>query len=82
MYAWDDDGTYDVQLSITDDENDEVVIVQSIEILNRPPEITISSEYDWTYVLSPIQFNVEERSDIDTQTPQAPMDILWDSSYP
>ena len=81
-YAWDDDGTYDVQLSITDDENDEVVIVQSIEILNRPPEITISSEYDWTYVLSPIQFNVEERSDIDTQTPQAPMDILWDSSYP
>ena len=81
-YAWDDDGTYDVQLSITDDENDEVVIVQSIEILNRPPEITISSDYDWTYVLSPIQFNVEERSDIDTQTPQAPMDILWDSSYP
>ena len=81
-YAWDDDGTYDVQLSITDDENDEVVIVQSIEILNRPPEVTISSEYDWTYVLSPIQFNVEERSDIDTQTPQAPMDTLWDSSYP
>ena len=81
-YAWDDDGTYGVQLSITDDENDEVVIVQSIEILNRPPEITISSDYDWTYVLSPIQFNVEERSDIDTQTPQAPMDILWDSSYP
>ena len=81
-YAWDDDGTYGVQLSITDDENDEVVIVQSIEILNRPPEVTISSEYDWTYVLSPIQFNVEERSDIDTQTPQAPMDILWDSSYP
>ncbi len=81
-HTWDDDGTYDVQLSITDDENDEVVVVQSIEILNRPPEISIGSEYEWTYVLSPLQFNVEERSDVDTQTPQAPMDILWDSTYP
>lgn len=81
-HSWDDDGTYDVQLSVTDDENDEVVIVQSIEILNRPPEISIGSEYEWTYVLSPLQFNVEERSDVDTQTPQAPMDILWDSTYP
>ena len=37
-HTWDDDGTYDVQLSVTDDENDEVVVVQSIEILNRPPK--------------------------------------------
>jgi len=81
-YTWDDDGAYDVQLSITDDENDEVILIQSIEILNRPPEVDIRSEYDWTYVLSPIEFNIEERGDIDTQTPQAPMDILWVSSYP
>ena len=81
-HTWDDDGTYDVQLSVTDDENDVVVVIQSIEILNRPPEISIGSEYEWTYVLSPLQFNVEERSDVDTLTPQAPMDILWDSTYP
>ncbi len=80
--SWDDDGIYYVQLSITDDENDEVSVDQSIEVLNRPPEISIGSEYDWTYVLSPIQFNVEERSDVDSQNPQAPMDLLWNSSYP
>ena len=27
-HTWDDDGTYDVQLSVTDDENDMVVVVR------------------------------------------------------
>tara|TARA_B100001175_G_scaffold315605_1_gene327521 strand:+ start:1782 stop:5318 length:3537 start_codon:yes stop_codon:yes gene_type:complete len=79
---WPDDGVFETVLVVTDDENDVSTESRSIEILNRPPEVTIGSEYEWTYVLSPIQFDVDERSDIDTQNPEAPMDILWNSSYP
>ena len=81
-FEWDDDGIFDIVIEFTDNENDLAVIGDVIEIVNRPPEITIESEYEWTNVLSPLQFNVEERSDIDTQNPQAPMDILWISDYP
>ncbi len=81
-FEWDDDGIFDIVMEFTDNENDLAVIGDVIEIVNRPPEITIESEYEWTNVLSPLQFNVEERSDVDTQNPQAPMDILWISDYP
>ena len=79
---WHDDGIFDVVLEYKDNENDMVTVNGVIEIINRPPEITIASEYEWTNVLSPLQFDVEERSDIDTLTPEAPMDILWISGYP
>ena len=79
---WDDDGIFDVVLEYMDNENDLATVGGVIEIINRPPEITVSSEYEWTNVLSPLQFDVEDRSDIDTLNQEAPMDILWITEYP
>ena len=76
-YSWDDDGAFTVRLVITDDENDQSSSESVVTILNRDPQVTVGSEYEWTPVLSPIEFNVEDVSDLDTQNPSAPVDILW-----
>ena len=77
-HTWDDDGVFSIRLVITDDENDQSWSESIVTILNREPYVTVNSEYEWTPVLSPIEFNVEDSvGDMDTQNPSAPVDILW-----
>ena len=76
-HTWDDDGVFIVRLVITDDESDQSSDESVVTILNRDPYVTVKSEYEWTPVLSPIEFNVEDVGDMDTQNPSAPVDILW-----
>ena len=78
-YTWDDDGTFLVTLTITDDENDRDYAEALITILNRPPEVAIGSNLDSVPVLSPVTFDVTESGDLDTQNPEAPIDIQWHS---
>jgi len=78
-YSWDDDGTFLVTVLVTDDESDTDYAESSVTILNRYPEITISTESDYVPVLSPVTFELTERIDLDTQNPQAPVDIQWKS---
>ena len=76
-YTWDDDGVFLVSLVVTDDENDKDYAQSYITILNRPPEVEIGSEHDSVPVMSSITFDVEESGDLDTQNPDAPIDIEW-----
>jgi len=78
-YSWDDDGTFLVTMLVTDDESDADYAESSVSILNRYPEITIGTESDNVPVLSPVTFELTERIDLDTQHPQAPVDIQWKS---
>ncbi|MEE3231620.1 MAG: CARDB domain-containing protein, partial [Candidatus Thermoplasmatota archaeon] len=78
-YTWGDDGTFLVTVTITDDENDQAYAEAPITILNRPPDVAIGSNLDSVPVLSPVTFDVIESGDLDTQNPDAPVDIQWHS---
>jgi hypothetical protein len=78
-YTWDDDGIFTVNMVVTDGENDYHSVSSDITILNRNPEIILLADSDTIPVLSPITFEITERIDQDTQTPDAPVDILWNA---
>ncbi len=77
---WSDDGEYDIFLTIIDEENDQSTIKSSILVINRPPEITITSHNYSIPVLSEVTFEITERIDLDTQSPNSPIDILWNNA--
>ena len=77
-YTWDDDGVFLVSLVVTDDENDKDYAQSYITILNRPPEVEIGSDQISVPVMSSITFDIEESGDMDTQNPDAPIDIEWE----
>ena len=76
-YTWDVDGVFLVSLVVTDDENDKDYAQSYITILNRPPEVEIGSDQSSVPVMSSITFDIEESGDMDTQNPDAPIDIEW-----
>jgi len=78
-YTWDDDGIFAVNMVVTDEENDFHSVSSQITILNRAPEITLSADSDTSPVLSPITFEITDRSDLDTLNPEAPVDISWNA---
>jgi hypothetical protein len=78
-YIWDDDGIFTVNMVVTDGENDFHSVSSDITILNRNPEIVLVADSDTIPVLSPITFEITERIDQDTQTPDAPVDIVWNA---
>ena len=79
-WSWYDDGNYSISLIITDEESDRSSTETSIIILNRPPEITLESNYETIPVLSEVTFEITERNDLDTQNPNSPVDILWNNT--
>ena len=78
-WSWPDDGSFSVEVSITDGESDKTTAQSTISILNRPPEISIGTDRDEVIVTNPITFFVTNSSDIDTLNPSAPVEILWDA---
>jgi hypothetical protein len=76
-YTWNDDGIFTVNMVITDEESDFDSVSSEIIIINRAPEITVSTDSETSPVLSPITFEITERNDLDSLNPQAPVDILW-----
>ena len=78
-YTWDDDGIFNVYMVVTDGENDFDAVNSVITVLNRNPEIILEAESETIPVLSPITFEITDRIDLDTQTPNAPVDIVWNA---
>ncbi|MBL6883280.1 MAG: hypothetical protein ISR09_02695 [Candidatus Thalassarchaeum sp.] len=76
-YIWNDDGVFTVNLVITDEESDFHSVSSDIIIINRAPEITLSADSETSPVLSPITFEITDRTDLDTLNPEAPVDISW-----
>ena len=64
---------------VTDGENDFHSVSSDITVLNRNPEIILEAESETIPVLSPITFEITDRIDLDTQTPNAPVDIIWNA---
>ncbi|MAE39280.1 MAG: hypothetical protein CL969_06655, partial [Euryarchaeota archaeon] len=75
--SWNDDGTYRVWLTVTDDENDQDSTYIDVEILNRAPWVNVSSQYPTIPVESPNVFFASDSGDLDTLNNQAPVDFLW-----
>ena len=78
-WYWPDDGSFSVEIIITDGESDKATSQSTISVLNRPPEISIGTDNNEVVVTNPITFFVTDSSDIDTQNPTAPIEILWDA---
>ncbi|MFL2963184.1 MAG: CARDB domain-containing protein [Candidatus Thalassarchaeaceae archaeon] len=79
-WSWNDDGNFSISLVITDEENDQSSAQSSIIVLNRPPEITLTSDHESIPVLSEVTFEITEWNDPDTQNPNSPIDILWNDT--
>ena len=78
-WSWGDEGEYDIFLTVSDEENDIDQEQLTIIVHNRPPEILLGAESDEVVVTHPITFQVVESSDVDSQNPSAPVELLWAS---
>ena len=78
-WSWPDDGTFSIEVLITDGESDAISAQSTISVINRPPEISIGTDYDEVVVTNQITFFVTNSSDIDTLNPSAPVEILWNA---
>ena len=76
-WSWVDDGAFAVSVLVTDEESDQSTADTTITVLNRPPVVTLGSNYDEIVVTNPVIFSVIEISDNDTRNPSAPVEILW-----
>ena len=77
---WEDDGEFEISLTIIDEESDQSSIQSSVRVLNRPPQITLISDNSTIQVFSQVTFEITERIDLDTQSPNSPVDIMWDNA--
>lgn len=75
--SWDDDGEYVVNLTVVDDEDDVVRTSVLVIVNNRPAVVNLASSAASVRVGQSLTFNAYDHSDIDTQTPEAPIDMLW-----
>ncbi|MEE2747275.1 MAG: CARDB domain-containing protein [Candidatus Thermoplasmatota archaeon] len=74
---WEDDGEYVVNLTVVDDENDATRSSLLVVVENRPAVVNLASSATSVMVGQSVTFNAYDHSDIDTVTPQAPIDMLW-----
>jgi len=79
-YTWDDDGEYQISLTVTDEESDSDTVQSSIIVNNRPPELTVEAESESIPIESSITFEVTERSDADSNNPFSPVDVAWQTA--
>ena len=75
--TWENDGEYVVNLTIVDDEGDVTQTSVLAVINNRPAVVNLASSNPSVMVGQAVTFNAYDHSDIDTQTPEAPIDMLW-----
>ncbi|MDP6906158.1 MAG: CARDB domain-containing protein [Candidatus Thalassarchaeaceae archaeon] len=76
MY-WEDNGDYDVILTIYDDEGDSYTITQTVNILNRAAVVNLASNVAMVKVGEPVTFDAYDQSDVDTTTSEAPISMQW-----
>jgi len=75
---WTDDGIFQIDLTISDEENDNDQTSMTIEILNRPGWINITSPETGILSQTSITFNAFDSGDQDTLEESAPLTLLWD----
>jgi len=75
--TWEDDGEYVVNLTVVDDENDIDRTSVLVVVNNRPAVVNLGFSTSSVQVGQSVTFNAYDRSDIDTVTPEAPIDMLW-----
>ena len=69
-YVWDDDGAWDVTVKVLDEEGDTAMLTSSAVILNRPPQVNISSSTS-VVARSSVTVLVTDANDPDTVSPPA-----------
>ena len=75
--SWEDDGNYVVNLTVVDDEDDVTRTSVLVIVNNRPAVVNLASSATSVMVGQPVTFNAYDHSDMDTVTPEAPIDMLW-----
>ena len=76
-HEWEDDGEYVVNLTVVDDENDVDRTSILVVVNNRPAVVNLGFSDASVRVGQQVTFNAYDNSDIDTVTPDAPIDMLW-----
>jgi len=75
--SWSDDGIFSIDLTITDEENDQDATSMVIQILNRAPWVNITSPSETLPAESSITFDAFDSGDVDTLDSDAPIDAYW-----
>ena len=78
-WNWSNDGDWQVQLYVTDDESDEVLHEFTSEVLNRAPEFELTG-VDAIYAGDQISFSIDNITDIDTES-ITPVTFSWTSPF-
>ena len=74
---WSDDGRFEIRLILTDDEGDIVQENTYVDILNQPPEISISPLENGIVIGEQVTLTLESYGDVDSITSTNPVSILW-----
>jgi PKD repeat protein len=64
-HSYDDNGTYTVTLTITDDEGLSDIDSQDVTVLNRPPVVSLTESASTVFTSEVIYFNASESYDLD-----------------
>ena len=78
--SWSNDGTYDILLTVTDEEGDKAEISTQIDIMNRPPDISINQPIQPIVIGEQVTLTLESYGDLDTTSPSSPVSILWNET--
>jgi hypothetical protein len=77
LVNWSDDGIFAIELTITDEENDQDQTSMNIEILNQPGWLNITSPETSILSETSITFDAFDSGDADTLDEEGPLSFLW-----
>ena len=78
--SWSNDGTYEILLTVTDEEGDKAELSTQIDIMNRPPDISINQSIQPIVIGEQVTLTLASYGDLDTTTPSSPVSILWNET--
>ncbi|WP_158600076.1 PKD domain-containing protein [Halorubrum sp. Atlit-28R] len=76
-----DDGTYPIELTVTDDDGTARSLTQNVTVTNRPPTATATANDTTPAIGQPVTFDASESTDVDGAIATVAWDINDDGSY-
>jgi len=76
-YSWNDDGEYEVEITLIDDEGDEVNLTHIVEVINRAPLIEVRSARDMVKVEHPVTLTAYVSDNDSEDSWPGLVDVYW-----
>ncbi|WP_158598844.1 MULTISPECIES: PKD domain-containing protein [unclassified Halorubrum] len=76
-----DDGTYSIELTVTDNDGTDRSLTRNVTVTNRPPNATATANDTTPAIGQPVTFDASESTDVDGAIATVAWDITNDGTY-